>query len=72
MSKIVDQAIAKARELPEADPEKVGGELSDYIDHLGRLRADIVQGLQSLDEGRGRRIDIEEILARARSGHAGG
>lgn len=70
-SKMLDQAIAKARELPEVDQEQIGRELNDYIDHLRALRGDIDQGLRSLDAGRGRRIDIEDVIARARAAHAG-
>ncbi len=70
-SKTLDQAIAKAHELPEADQEQIGRELNDYIDHLRALRSDIAQGLRSLDAGQGRQVDMEEIIARARAAHAG-
>lgn len=70
-SKALDHAIAKARELPEADQEQIGRELNDYIDHLRALRCDIDQGLRSLDAGRGRQVDIEDVIARARAAHAG-
>jgi len=70
-AKMLDQAIAKAHELPEADQERIGRELIDYIDHLQALREDINQGLRSLDAGLGRQLDIEEVIARARASHAG-
>jgi hypothetical protein len=69
-SKTLDQAIAKAHELPEADQERIGRELSDYIDHLRALRSDIDQGLRSLDAGLGRQVDIEDVIGRARAMHA--
>ena len=69
-SKTLDQAIAKAHELPEADQERIGRELSDYIDHLRALRGDIDQGLRSLDAGLGRQVDIENVIGRARAMHA--
>jgi len=69
-SKTLDQAIAKAHELPEADQERIGRELSDYIDHLRALRRDIDQGLRSLDAGLGRQVDIEDVIGRARAMHA--
>jgi hypothetical protein len=68
--KMLDQAIAKAHELPEADQERIGRELNDYIDHLRALRADLDQGLRSLDAGLGRELDIEHVIARARASHA--
>ena len=70
-SKTLDQAIAKAHKLPEADQERIGRELNDYIDHLGALRADLDEGLRSLDAGLGRELDIEDIIARAHASHAG-
>jgi hypothetical protein len=70
-SKTLDHAIAKAHELPEADQERIGRELLDYIDHLRALRDDIDRGLRSLDAGLGRELDIDDVIARARASHAG-
>lgn len=70
-SKTLDEAIAKAHELPEADQERLGRELNDYIDHLRALRSDIGAGLRSLDAGQGRRLNIEDVITRARATHAG-
>ena len=71
-TKSLDQAIAKAHELPEADQDRIGRELNNYIDHLQTLRGDIDQGLRSLDAGLGRELDIEAVIARARASHAKG
>ena len=70
-SKTLDEAIAKAHELPEADQERLGRELNDYIDHLRLLRSDIAAGVRSLDAGLGRKLNIEDVIARARATHAG-
>ena len=70
-SKTLDEAIAKAHELPEEDQERLGRELNDYIDHLRALRSDILAGLQSLDAGLGRKLDIEDVIRRARATHVG-
>jgi len=70
-SKTLDEAIAKAQQLPEADQERLGRELNDYIDHLRALRSDIAAGIRSLDAGLGRKINIEEVIGRARATHAG-
>lgn len=69
-SKTLDEAIAKAHELPEADQERIGRELNDYIDHLRALRSDISAGVRSLDAGLGRKLDIEDVIGRARAAHA--
>jgi hypothetical protein len=64
------RAIAKAQELSDADQERIGRELSAYIDDLGSLRADLADGLRSLDAGLGKELDIERVIARARAQHA--
>jgi hypothetical protein len=69
-SETLDQAIANAHELPEADQERIGRELNGYFDHLRALRGDIDQELRSLDAGLGRQLDIEEVIGRARAMHA--
>ncbi len=66
-STALQEAIAKARQLPEADQERIGRNLNDYIDHLRALRADIGAGLRSLDAGLGRERDVENVIARARA-----
>jgi hypothetical protein len=70
-SKTLDEAIAKAQQLPEADQERLGRELNEYIDYLRALRNDITAGIRSLDAGLGRKISIEDVIARARATHAG-
>ena len=71
MAKTLDSALAKARQLPEADQERIGRELSDYIDQLRALRADLDEGLRSLDAGEGQELDIEDVIARARASNGG-
>ena len=70
-SKALEEAIAKAHELPEEDQERLGRELNDYIDHLRALRSDISAGVRSLDAGLGRKLDIEDVIRRARAMHVG-
>jgi hypothetical protein len=70
-SKTLDEAIAKAQQLPEADQERLGRDLNDDIDHLRALRSDIVAGVRSLDAGLGRKINIEDVIARTRATHVG-
>ena len=70
-SKTFDAAIAKAQQLPAADQERLGRELNDYIDHLRALRSDVEAGVRSVEAGRAKALDIEAVLVRARSMHAG-
>ena len=69
-SETLTRAIAKAQELPGIDQERIGRELSAYIDDLRNLRADLAQGLHSLDAGLGKTLDMEDVIARARAEHA--
>jgi hypothetical protein len=69
-SETLTHAIAKAQQLPDADQERIGRELSAYVDDLRNLRADLSEGLRSLDAGLGKELDIENVIARARAQHA--
>jgi hypothetical protein len=71
-SKILDQAIAKAHELPDADQERIGREIDDYVEGLRRLRGDLDQGIKSLDAGLGKELDIEDVITRANALYARG
>ena len=71
-SETLTRAIERARSLPEADQERVGRELDAFIDDLGKLRGELGAGLQSLDAGLGRELDMEAVIARARAACLGG
>ena len=71
MMKVLQTAIAEVASLPDAAQEKIGRELLAHVDKLRSLRADIELGTQPLDRGEGRELDIEDVIARARSRHAG-
>jgi hypothetical protein len=71
MSKSLSDAVAKAEQLPEADQERIGRRLSEYVDELRALRADLEQGARSLDAGLGKELDIETVIAKARARYAG-
>lgn len=62
MVKTLEQAIAVVANLPEADQEQIGRKLLSHVEKLRQLRADIDQGLQALDEGKGTVLDIEQFL----------
>ena len=70
-SKTLSEAIEKVHRLPDEDQERIGREINDYVDQLRKLRSDINAGLRSLDEGRGRNVDIEDVITRARATHVG-
>ena len=70
VAKILTQAVEKARSLPLRDQERIGRDLNRYVDSLATLREKLDQGIQSLDAGLGKELDIEDVIARANAGHA--
>ena len=70
--KVLKEAIAEVATLPESDQELIGRELLVHVEKLRSLRADIAHGVRSLDAGNGKRLDIEDVISRARGGYAKG
>jgi predicted transcriptional regulator len=71
MTKTLERALAEAATLPEAAQDQIGREVLAHIEKLRALRADIDAGLRSLDAGRGRALDIEDVIRRARRDDGG-
>ena len=71
MTKLFEQAAAEVARLPESEQDRIGRELISHVEKLRRLRADIDKAIGSLDSGKGREVDIDAVIARARSRHAG-
>lgn len=70
MVKILELAMSKAANLPEAAQEQLGRELLERIDALAELRAEIEIGLKELDAGLAEELDIEEVIREARDEYA--
>jgi hypothetical protein len=66
MVKTLQRAIAEVEKLPSDVQERIGRELLAHIEKLRSLRADLAKGIQSLDRGAGRELDIEDVIRRAR------
>jgi hypothetical protein len=62
MVRTLEQAIAQISRLPDADQEQIGGKLLAHIEKLRVLRTEIDKGAQSLDEGKGGALDMEDFL----------
>ena len=62
MTKLLERAIAEVGELPEADQEEIGRQLLSHVEKLRRLRAELDRGIKSLDEGKGRALDVEAFI----------
>jgi hypothetical protein len=69
MVKTLERALAEVAKLPPEAQEHIGEELLAYVSKLEALRRDLQQGIDSLDAGQGRELDIEDLIARARKRH---
>ena len=72
MTKALKDAIAEVASLPESDQELIGRELLAHVEKLRSLRADMARGARSLDAGKGKPLDIEDVISRARGRYAKG
>jgi hypothetical protein len=70
MVKTLERAIAEIEALPAAAQEKIGQQLLAHIEQLRSLRSDLSAGLQSLDAGAGKELDIDDVIRRARKRNA--
>lgn len=66
MTRTLELALEKAAQLPEAAQEVLGLELLERIEAMARLRADLQAGIDELDAGLGRPLDIEDVIRRGR------
>jgi hypothetical protein len=71
MVRTLEQAIAQISRLPDADQEQIGRKLLTHVEKLRAIRAEIDKGMQSLDEGKGSALDMEEFLRDKNSRHGG-
>jgi hypothetical protein len=71
MVRTLEQAIAQISRLPDADQEQIGRKLLAHVEKLKALRIEIDKGIQSLDEGKGRALDMEDFLRDKNSRHGG-
>ena len=71
MVRTLEQAIAQISRLPDADQEQIGQKLLAHVEKLKALRTEIDRGIQSLDEGKGRALDMEDFLRDKNSRHGG-
>ena len=71
MVRTLEQAIAQISRLPDADQEQIGRKLLTHVEKLKAIRIEIDKGIQSLDEGKGRALDMEEFLRDKNSRHGG-
>lgn len=71
MVKTLEQAIAQISRLPDADQEQIGRKLLSHVERLNALREEIDKGIDSLDAGNGRALDIGDFLREKNSRYGG-
>lgn len=71
MVRTLEQAIAQISRLPDADQEQIGRKLLTHVEKLRALRTEIDKGMQSLDEGKGSALNMEDFLRDKNLGHGG-
>ena len=67
MTKLLEEAIAKVSQLPEATQESIAEDLIAHVKNVEHLRAELQRGIDSLDRGEGQELDIEQVI---RTAHA--
>ncbi len=72
MTKALKEAVAEIERLPDADQEKIGRQVLHHVEKLRALRADIDAGLRSLDAGKGKELDMRDVISRAHARHERG
>jgi hypothetical protein len=58
----LEQAIAEVERLPAEDQEQIGRTLLSHVEKLRALRAEIDEGIGSLDAGKGRESSIDDFI----------
>ncbi len=62
MVRALEQAIAEVAALPDPDQEEIGRRLLAHVEKLRSLREELDKGVRSLDAGKGRALDIDELI----------
>ena len=65
------QRVTRVGRAVDADQEQIGRKLLAHVEKLKVLRTEIDKGIQSLDEGMGRALDMEDFLRDKNSRHGG-
>jgi hypothetical protein len=67
MTKLLQEAIDKVSTLPEATQQSIAEDLIAHVESVEHLRAELQKGIDSLDRGDGRELDIEQVIKTART-----
>lgn len=70
-TKTLELAMDKAASLPEAAQERIGRDVLDYVERVAQLRAELQIGIDQLEAGLGKELNIEEFLKQRRKKYEG-
>jgi hypothetical protein len=70
MRKLLEEAVAKVETLAPAAQDEIGEKLLAHVNKVQHLRVELQKGLQSLAQGKGKELNMREVIesARARNG----
>ena len=69
MTKLLEEAMAKVSQLPEATQESIAEDLIAHVTSVEHLRAELQKGIDSLDRGEGQELNIEQVIRTARAAY---
>ena len=67
MSELLKRAFDEIVALPAAEQERIAHDIHTHLAKLRDLRAELDRGIASLDAGKAKELDVEEVIARARA-----
>jgi len=67
--KLLEEAIAEVSKLPEATQQSIAEDLIAHVKSVEHLRAELQKGIDSLDRGEDRELDIEQVIRSARAAY---
>jgi hypothetical protein len=72
MVRALELAVEALKNLPAADQERMGRQLSSYIAKLLQLRVEIETGIRAMEADAGVPLDVDAFLAQQNARHGRG
>ena len=72
MRKLLEEAVAKLETLPPAAQDQIGEKLLAHVNKVQHLWVELQKGLQSLAAGKGKELNMREVIKSARARHGRG
>jgi hypothetical protein len=69
MVRALELAVEALKNLPAADQERMGRQLSSYIEKLLQLRVEVEKGIRVLETDAGAPLDVDAFLMQQNARH---